>query len=75
DELKGVRQDVGTSMTSLSDDVVQAKKELEDQLAETNEEVKEILSESATTPPQSTESGESHGESPEDGANEDGDRS
>lgn len=37
-EVKGIKDDMGTSLASLSDDVTQAKKDLEEKLAETTKE-------------------------------------
>ena len=43
EELRGVQQDVGTSIGSLSDEVAQAKQEIEGRLSETNKEAKDAL--------------------------------
>jgi hypothetical protein len=43
DELKGVGQEVGSSLDSLSDEVAQAKREVDAQLAETGEGVEETI--------------------------------
>ena len=43
EELKGVQQDMGTSIRSLSDEVTRAKQEIEGRLAETNKAAKDAL--------------------------------
>jgi len=49
-EVKGIKDDMGTSLASLTDDVTQAKKDLEEKLAETTKETND----EATGPKQDT---------------------
>ena len=51
DELRGVGQEMGSSLDSLSNDVARAKEEVEAQLAETNDEVQDTSPRPADPPP------------------------
>jgi sec-independent protein translocase protein TatB len=51
DELRGVGEEAGSSLDSLSDEVAQAKREVDAQLAETNEDLQDTVTRPADVTP------------------------